>query len=313
MTSREALLWGTSRLQSAKIKSASLDAEILLAHTLKITKETLFAHPEYNLQRSQSATYGKLIKRRAKHEPVAYITGHKEFYGLDFCVDKRVLIPRPETELMVKESLNLLATSYKLPTVIIDIGTGSGCVIIALAKLLAPSPLPLPSGERMEVRGIEFFATDASRSALTVARKNARLHGVEKNITFLYINLLEPFLRVYSLHATPYTLFITANLPYLPTSEWRQSPPDVRHYEPRLALDGGPDGLTYYRTLLKQLKEFSTRYSLHATYLIFEICPHQSDDIQTLARHYFPSCKIKIKKDLAGLNRLAIIDTKRSH
>jgi len=321
---KQALSLANQKLKKAKIDSHALDSEILLAHVLKTTKETLYTHPEKKLKASRLVAYNKLIQRRARHEPVAYLIGHKEFYGLDFLINKKVLIPRPETELMVEETLKLLtclpvgkATNYlptgqagKLPTTIIDVGTGSGCIAITIAKNL-PLTLPSPHGERVSegrVRGIKFIATDISRDALKLARLNAHRHGVDKQITFLQGNLLNPFSRTPKLQAKKlksYKLILTANLPYLPTAEWRQTMPDVKKYEPRQALDGGKDGLKYYRQLFTQLKNYSllpTHY-----YLLLEICPHQAKAISIIAKQFLSPCKIEIKKDLAKRDRLAII------
>jgi release factor glutamine methyltransferase len=173
------------KLKTKNIKSAQLEAGLLLAHLLK-KKEFLFTYPEKKLTTNQFNKYRALIKRRLNLEPIAYLTGHKEFYGLDFRVNKNVLIPRPETEMMVEETLKLI-TNNPQPTTIIDIGTGSGCIIIALAKELL--------NKELGIKDYEFFAVDNSEAALVVAQKNAKLHGVEKKIKLLKGNLLKPLIH----------------------------------------------------------------------------------------------------------------------
>ncbi|MDP3244792.1 MAG: peptide chain release factor N(5)-glutamine methyltransferase [bacterium] len=309
---QQSLIWASQQLKKSNIKSHGLDAEVLLSFILKTTKEKLYAHPEQKLNGSQLTTYNKLIKRRAKHEPVAYLTGHKEFFGLDFWGNKKVLIPRPETELMIDQVLYLFQKSVskrdgrsKLTPIIVDVGTGSGCIVITLAKII--------KNWKLEIGNWKFFGSDISPAALKLARLNARRHGVEKQIKFLRGNLLEPVAGFPIPKAlgigNPATLIITANLPYLPTAEWQKTMPDVKNYEPRLALDGGPDGLKYYRQLFTQLKKLYTiNYSLLTThYLLIEICPHQANAITKLARHFFPKARVQIKKDLGGHKRVAII------
>lgn len=312
MTFSQALKWAVQQLKKSKIDSPALDAEVLLAHVLRAPKEKIYTHPKDKLVNSKLNTYKIFVNRRAKREPIAYITGHKEFYGLDFLVDKRIMIPRPETELFIKEILSLIRKSVSksdgrpksTPTVLVDVGTGSGCIIIAIAKNLQTF--------RLTDLQTKFLATDISRDALKVAKLNAQRQGVDKQITFLHGNLLEPFLKTQEYKNIKINnLIITANLPYLPTAEWRKAMPEVRLYEPRLALDGGKTGLEPHRRLLEQLKKL---YTLHFTlYTFLEICPHQADDLQTIARYYFPRCSVKIKKDLAGLDRLAIITLKHKH
>jgi len=301
MTTRQALIWAIKKLKSLERAAGhndtpSLDAEILLAFVLKKPKEFLYAHFEKKLTLPQLAHFKKLISRRAKHEPVAYIIGHKEFFGLEFFVDKNVLIPRPETEILVEEAIKKIQnTRYKiLNTIVVDAGTGSGCIAISLTKKL-PNCLitKLP---------VQFFATEISPDALRVAQKNKRRHKAA--ITFLHGNLLEPFLKnLKSEILNLKSLIITANLPYLTTKQWRKTQPEIKKYEPRLALDGGPDGLKYYRQLLQQIKLLVTRYALRVT-SIFEIDPSQTKRIIKLIRQHSPKAKIQIKKDLAGRDRI---------
>lgn len=266
--------------------SPFLDAEILLARVIKKEKEFLYIHPEKSLTAQQIKKFKQIINRRKKREPVAYILGYKEFYGLKFQVNKYTLIPRPETEMIVKESLNCLDPLSE-PALLIDVGTGSGCIPIAIAKNIKKS--------------VKIFATDISAQALKIAKKNAKINKVNKKIKFLNGDLLEPLVEIIK-NSVDKNIIITANLPYVPSSLYKSVKPDVKNYEPKLALDGGKDGLKYYRALFKQIKKIQTR--LCNFYIICEIDPSQKNSITAFAKKHFPDSKIKTKKDLSGLNRL---------
>ena len=276
MTISQTLKLAISKLGSVKIDFPHLEAEILLSAILKKPREFLPAHEEKILTAKQLSGFEHQLTKRLKGLPIAYLTGHKEFYGLDFMVNKSVLIPRPETELMVDEAAKLATQSTRSLT-LVDLGTGSGCIIITLAKMLNQ----------------KFIAVDISSEALIVAKKNARLHGVDKKIKFIKSDLLSPVVLT-----SP--LIILANLPYLTPSQIKESP-SIK-YEPKLALTAGPDGLKYYRKLFKQIKKF------HDITVLCEIDPGQKTPIKQLTEQYLPHAKIQIKKDLAGLNRLAIIN-----
>ncbi|MBI5071594.1 peptide chain release factor N(5)-glutamine methyltransferase [Candidatus Falkowbacteria bacterium] len=295
MTIKQSLIEAIKILQKNKISSPALDAEILLAFVTKKPKEFLYAHPKKKLAAGQLAKFKKLIARRVRHEPIAYLTDHKYFYGLDFFVDKNVLIPRPETETLVEAAID------KNPTAIIDVGTGSGAIAITLAHHLPKA---------------KIFATEISAAALKVARKNILHHKVA--VTLLHGNLLEPLMTIPSRNssreaasqARPYgrysNLIIVANLPYLTTTQWRHTQPEIKKYEPKQALDGGSDGLNYYRQLLKQIKNFQvSSFKFHIS-CFFEIDPSQKKSITKLIKRRFPAAKIKIKQDLAGRNRVVI-------
>jgi len=277
MTIEQALQWATKKLKAAHLASSALDAEILLAFVLRKPKEYLFTYPEKKLTRPQRqqaglrggranfqlSTFNLLTNRRARHEPIAYLTGHKEFFGLDFLVNKNTLIPRPETEMLVEETLERIRNYESGIMNIIDVGTGSGAIAIAVAKKIPPTPFntggskkisPLTKGGR---GGIQFYATDYSPLALKLARQNARRNGVANQIKFLRGDLLSPILKSNQLPATSYPLLITANLPYLTTAEWKNLAPEMKKYEPRSALDGGQDGMKYLNTLFVQLSRIA--------------------------------------------------------
>jgi len=283
MTIQKYLIWAIKTLRKNKIVSSALDAEILLSFVIKKPKEFLYAHSEKKLTAAQISKFKKLIMRRAKHEPVAYIIGHKFFYGLDFFVDKNVLIPRPETETLVETAIN------KNPTTIIDVGTGSGTIAVSLAHHLPKT---------------KIFATEISSATAKIAQKNILHHKVA--VTLLRSNLFEPFLKKSKISNLK-SLLIVANLPYLTTKQWQKAQLEIKKYEPRQALDGGSDGLKYYRELLQQLELLITDRRLSIT-SFFEIDPSQKKSIIKLIKRRFPTAKIEIKKDLAGRDRLVIFE-----
>jgi len=286
----EALWWAESTLNTAHI-----DTAMLLAFVFNQDRAWLYAHSEISLSERQWKKFQKLIERRQRREPVAYLTGHQEFYGLDFLVNKNVLIPRPETELIIDYLKDKLLVNTR--PLIVDVGTGSGVLAITAAKVWP---------------GARVVAIDNSAAALKVARANARRHGVGKQIKFFKGDLLHPLYKGHPLRVPlkGCPLYLLANLPYLSVSTWRQTQPEVRLYEPRHALLGGRDGLKFYRELIKQLA--STRAPLVTQgapllTVLLEIDPHQSKPLSKIIKKALPSASIEIKKDLAGLERLLIM------
>lgn len=285
-----------------KLLSDQTETELLLAHVLKKPREFVLAHPEKTLDKIHIKKYNQLITKRLKNIPLAYLTEHKEFFGLDFVVNKNVLIPRPDTEVMVELVLKEIQSyTYKLKAKsynLIDVGTGSGCIPISIAKTLSnSSPYKGEAGG-----GFAVYAIDISPQALTIARKNARINKTK--IKFLQGNLLEPFIKTYKLKPKTYKLIITANLPYITTKQF-QSEPSIQH-EPKLALVAKKNGLELYEKLLKQISQLSKSYNLKPI-SYFEIDPSQTSSIKKLIKKILPQAKVEIKKDLAGLNRVVII------
>lgn len=265
------------------------EAEILASFLLNKTREHILGHPEIEISPSLYNKFKVLEKKRLKNYPIAYLIGEKEFYGLNFKVNKDVLVPRPETEMMVDKIIDILKQekNNKQTTrpLIIDIGTGSGAIIVSIAselKKLWPD----------NFKNIEFKALDISADALKIARNNARLHNL-KAIKFYKGDLLNPVAK----SLTDRNLIIAANLPYLTPSQVKGSPSISR--EPELALVAGNDGLKYYRELFKQLENIKYK----SLTLFCEIDPSQSDSITSLAKTYFPTAKLEIIKDLANLDR----------
>ena len=274
----ETLKRASRRLRTAGVETPRLDAELLLAHQLETTREALLADPDWRMGSTAEAGFEKLMERRADREPLAYITGTREFYGLDFSVDRRVLIPRPETETLVQVAL---ATAARLRArTIADVGTGSGVVTVVLAKHLP---------------GVTVFGIDASEEALEVARENVRGHGVEDTVILLSGSLLEPL-------DAPVDL-IVANLPYVAEAEWEDLPPEVARYEPPQALRGGPTGVEAIRDLIAQASEHLTPKGA----LCIEIAPPQAKAVASLSEQHLPTHHLAVVKDLAGRARVALL------
>ncbi|MBX4205472.1 MAG: peptide chain release factor N(5)-glutamine methyltransferase [Candidatus Doudnabacteria bacterium] len=257
--------------------SRELDGEVLLSYVLKKPKEYLFANPYKKIAPKLEKTYLRLINRRLLGWPVAYLVKHKEFFGLDFYVDKNVLIPRPETEGLVELALDTLKIENR-KWKILDVGTGSGCIIISLAKNLS-SLHPAPS--------ILSFASDISPQAIKIAKKNAKKYKVK--VTFGDGNLLEPW------GGEKFDV-IVANLPYLS----RETDASTK-YEPKGALIAAKKGLKLYEELFKQ----ASRLQPQTSHLFLEIGRDQGRLIKNLAKKYLPDYRTKTYKDLFGRTRYA--------
>jgi release factor glutamine methyltransferase len=234
---RDSMREATRILAREGIDSAFLDAEVLLGHTLGISRETLLAQLDSSLSPMQAARFAALLVRRIEREPIAYIVGRQEFWSLDFQVTGEVLIPRPDTERLVEAALCVIARSPSdRPLHVLDLGTGSGAIVVALAK-------ELPSAS--------FFASDISSSALAIARRNAAANGVIERVQFCCGNLFDAF-------ADKRVCFdlIISNPPYIRRSEIDGLETEVSRWEPRTALDGGVDGLDFYRRIAAEAKQF---------------------------------------------------------
>ena len=287
------LAWAADRLRDTSA-TPRLDVELLLAHTLGWDRVRLLAEGRSTIEPAQMAEYQALVARRAALEPVAYLVGHKEFYGLDFLIDRRVLVPRPETELLVE--LAIARTKNQEPRtgdrasdrfsvlgsqfLVADIGTGSGAIAIALAVHL-PEAL--------------VIAVDISPDALHVARINAERHGVAGRVRLVEGDLLTPLEHPVNL--------IVSNPPYTILDEIDEG---VRRYEPHRALDGGPDGYDLYRRLLAEMPA-KLRPGGAA---LLEIGATQGAGVADLARHAFPEARLSVHQDLAGLDRVVMIEDK---
>lgn len=274
-TVNEAMARAAEVLRMHGVSTARLDAEVILAFVLNKSRTQLYIDSSGSITDRQMEKYKALIERRTRMEPVAYITGEKEFMSLSFAVNNSVLIPRPETEIIAEEALAIK------PLRIVDVGTGSGAIAIAAARYLP---------------ACRVWAVDMSGPALKVARHNARRHGVGERVVFIRGNLLDPFANP---QFNGYFDLIAANLPYIPSCEMDRLPADVREFEPHSALDGGEDGLTYYRELCPRALELLKTGGV----LMLEIGYHQAPLLsEYLAGH--GRLKIDVVKDLAGLDRV---------
>ena len=283
MLSGEALAQAAIQLRNESVESPRLDSELLLAHVLGVNRAAILTWPDRPLTPKQLTRYRDLVARRAAREPLAYIVGHREFYDLDFVVDARALIPRPETELLVEHALRTvrrIAPEAGTPLQLADVGSGSGAIAVTLAVHLSQATV---------------YALDGSAEALALTTENAHRHGVANRVHPLQGDLLSPLPQSVDL--------ITANLPYVATAEWEHLPPEIRIYEPRVALDGGPDGLTTIRRLLTM----AGAYLRPGGALLLEIGASQGGAVTAMARQHLPRARLQVHQDLAGLDRLVLI------
>lgn len=257
--------------------TASLDAQTLLAHILNKPRSWVLAHPDATLSPQANSTFRKNLDELARGVPLPFVLSHWEFYGLNFNITQDTLIPRPETELLVEEALRWLLSDSE-HRLVADVGTGSGCIAITLAK---------------NVDDISVIGADISLPALRVASSNAFQHAVGDRILFIQTDLIPPV-------AKPIDL-ICANLPYIPTATLHTL--DVVDKEPRLALNGGYDGLESISRLLRQ----APQRIAHGGLILLEIDSSQATQAKHLAQKVFPNAHITILSDLAGLDRLLVL------
>jgi release factor glutamine methyltransferase len=274
-TVRSALKWSREKLSSSP--TSRLDSEILLSAVLGVPRSWVLAHPESHLDPDQQETIRSLVERRSQGEPVAYLRGEVEWHGLRLEVGPDVLIPRPETELLVEAAA--VIGNRRPPQIIADIGTGSGAIAVALARLFPAATL---------------YAIDISAAALAVARRNALRHRVAGSIRLLQGSLIEP------LPSRPDLL--VANLPYLADWMMHDLPEPVR-YEPASALLGGPTGLELYDQMFEELNVRGWCMPI-----VIEIDARQARDVEVLTTAHFPGAAIRILRDYAGLERVVTIE-----
>lgn len=261
-----------------------LEAEILLCFVLKISREYLITHPEHEITTELILEFQRYCQARARGIPLAYLTHHKEFFGLDFYVDERVLIPRPETELLVEEAIKKMSgVKRQVSGVICDVGTGSGCIAIALAKHLPQA---------------KIMAIDIFEDALEIAQKNAEIHAVSDRIKFLKSDLLS---EISSIRFDG----IVANLPYIGTSENHLVSREVFEHEPQEALFSGENGLELYERLFAQIRALRQAQGDKAPkWFMGEMGFLQQKALKKLIRKYFGNISVIFKNDLSGLPRM---------
>lgn len=272
----DVLNWTRGFFESRGIESARLDAEVLLAHVLKMKRVMLYARFDQPLTPEEREAYRALVRRRAAREPVAYLVGFKEFWSLELEVQPGVLIPRPDSELLVQLVSSELEVDRE--ACVVDVGTGSGALALAIAT------------ERPRAK---VWATDLFDDALTIAQRNAERAGLTDRVTTAKSDLL-------STVAGPFDV-VVANLPYIPTAQLATLMPDVRDHEPHTALDGGPDGLDLIRRLIAEAPTRLTRDGL----LILEA---GSQEIPSVAQALIDAGyrDVHTERDLAGHLRAAL-------
>ena len=281
MKVRELLVHATNELSGKRTGNPNLEAEVLLRHVMDLPREAFFASLDEDLNTDQDALVLDLVTQRVAGTPLAYITGHREFYGMDFAVNPSVLIPRQETELLVEKVLELAKNHAEETLTVVDVGTGSGVIAIALAYNLPEAVV---------------FGTDIAPEALKVAWENCLRHGVADRVHLKQGDLLEPIEEPVDI--------VVSNPPYLTSDDMALAPPEIKR-EPAGALYGGEDGLDVIRRLLRQLP---SKLKPGGSAFI-EIDHRQLDDVVALAREAFPGAGVSFERDLLGLERVVIIAT----
>ena len=269
-------------MAAADIPDARLEAEVMIMNVMRVPRHRIYAYFEEEVPEEAEKVLGELVERRLKREPLAYIMGHKEFYGVDLLVAPGVLIPRPETEGLVEQTL--FASMMRMEEgsfVIADPGTGCGTIAVSLA-------IHLPSAH--------IVATDLYETPLRVAEVNVQRHNVADRVSLMQGDLLEPLPEPADL--------VVANLPYIRSEVIDTLQPEIQ-FEPREELDGGTDGLDLIRRLLQQA---TTKLKPNGVILL-EIDPQQVRPIEMEAGNLFPGSTVSIERDLAGLERVLTIDT----
>lgn len=283
-TIREALLWASSYLQQANTKDPRFEAELLLRHCLQMERTAFLASQPDPIGEDTLTRLAQLLQRRAKHEPIQYVLGQQAFYGRDFLVAPGVLIPRPETEILIEQILSHADRLWGKETSLeaADLGTGSGAIALTLAC------------ERPQWA---VTTVDISPDALAIAQKNAEHLGVSQRVQFLQGDLVTPLLeRKLQLD------ILVSNPPYIPSTDVDALDREVQDYEPRLALDGGKDGLAFYRRICAALPSLLKPKALVG----FEVGIHQAQDVGQLMLDSKVIDHIEITPDLAGIDRVVL-------
>jgi len=282
----------TKYLRRKGIPESRIDAEVLLAHVLKIERLEIYLNLDCQLTDKQLCAYDKLIARRVRREPVAFIIGYKEFMGLKFFLNKDVLIPRPETEILVEKVIEKVQdirnsrghnSGRDDSLTVVDLCTGSGNIAVSLAQ---------------NIPACKIYATDISAGAIQVARKNAKFHNVEEKIEFLLGDLFNPLKKLNSNLAVD---FVVSNPPYVKSKDLVLLPPEIKK-EPICALEGGDKGLNFYQRIIPE----ASKYLASRGYLIMEIGDYQGKAVVNLInkeKRFYPP---QLVKDYAGLDRVVV-------
>ncbi len=288
-TIRNSLKLAIEILKKSEIEFPEINADTLLAYVLSCDRTKLYTNPDDVIDDADFVRYKELISRRSHHVPLQYITQRVEFMSLDFAVDERVLIPRPETEILIETVLHK-AQSNDFPDksiIILEIGTGSGNIAVSLAKYLSTA---------------EVYTSDISLDALSLAKENIQRHEVADKVHLLHGD----FFDVFSKYAEKERIdFIVSNPPYVSESEWAELEPEVKDHEPLQALVGGEDGLSFYRRIIQDAIDWLKP----GGHLVVEAGETQANSIIKLMQNGLHYCDIEIIKDLQGIER--IISAKR--
>lgn len=277
--------WASKTLQMHGIDSPRLDAEVILSHLLGCKRIDLYVNPERPVENTMAISYQSAVRRRAQRVPLQYITNHAEFMSLDFYVDERVLIPRPETELVVEAVMKRARTlTGKDEIIVVDIGVGSGNIAIVLAKKLKKA---------------RIFAVDISPDALAVAGINARRHEVINRITFLCGDIFKP-LEGHGIESK--VDFIVSNPPYISSNEFSTLQKEVRDYEPYVALVSGQDGFHMFRRIITQ----ANKWLKPGGFIIFEVGEKQAQQVAQLIEDTRCFKKPEFVKDYQHISRIVI-------
>ena len=269
------LNWSQSQLADAGVNSPRLDSEIILAHTLNLSRTDLWTQDKRVLSESEKKIAKKNVERRLNREPVSLIVGHQEFWSLDFVVDGNVLTPRPETELVIETALNCISSRNAR---ILDLGTGSGVLAVPMAK---------------EVPECKVSAIDIDPNTLSIAKENAVRHGVADRIEFVCADLIK------STWSGCFSI-ILSNPPYIKSADIKKIMPEVLNYEPEKALDGGITGLAFYRAIIPMAIDRLEENG----FLILEIGHDQADEVTALLNNFSCYQNIKVIQDYSGYDRV---------
>ena len=271
------------RLTEAGTLEPKLESEVILTDVLGVPRHRLYAYQDDTIPDEAAETLEKAVQRRLRREPLAYILGHREFYGVDLTVGPGVMVPRPETEMLIERAMLVcMERMERAGLVVADVGTGSGGIAVNLA---------------MHLPGVRLYATDISADALEVARVNVDKFGLGQRITLLKGDLLEPLPGRVDV--------IVANLPYIPSARLKGLQPELA-WEPRTALDGGADGMLMLRRLMGQA---AGKLSVDGVMLL-EIDSGQGEPLRRMATRLFPGAATSVEKDLAGLDRIFVLESR---
>lgn len=266
-------------LENRGIPTPRLDAEVLLCALLKKGRTALYSHPGESLTKKEYEVFIEWIERRKRGEPVAYIVGKKEFWSLPFEVTRNVLIPRPETEILVEEVLKICAVSGINNPRILEIGTGCGAISVSLAS---------------ELKRAYIMASDISQEAIAVAVKNAHRNGVGSQISFLVGDMLQPVSGKFDI--------IVSNPPYISKNDYDNLPSEIREFEPKSALCAGSDGTEYHRALIRE----GISHLERGGFLLMEIGAGQKDRIENMLKESHLYDSITFRSDYGGIDRVSI-------